>query len=127
MTVADMIDLYVTIRNEISMKKKLFTEFEKEAKKELAVIELDLLEKARDMGVQSFKTEHGTAFQTVKKYTSVTDREKLIEYVESTQDYTVFTNNISKAHIINLMDDGLDPADIGIAYSEEQVIQFRKN
>lgn len=126
MKISDKVAAYIDMRNTISAMKKEFKDAEEVIKTEMLKLEVDILAAAEQMGVDSFKTPNGTAYQTLKKYTALEDRESLINYVKESDDYAVFTNHISKNHILELMDDGLDPQDLGIAYSEERSINVRK-
>lgn len=127
MKISDQVEAYIELRKELDETRKIFKEHEAEAKQAMGLLEVDILAAADGLGVESFKTAAGTAYQVVKKYTAVQSREDLIKYVESTSDFAVFTNHISKNHILELMDDGMDPQQIGVAYSEERAINIRKN
>ena len=127
MNISEKVEKYIQLRNKIAVKKKEFMEFEKSLKEEMSILEMDILEVSQDLGVESFKTSSGTAYQVIKKYVTVGDRTKLEDYVKDTGDYSIFTNHVAKNHLIDLMDDGVIPEDIGISYSEERALNFRKN
>ncbi len=127
MKISEKVGLYISMRNDIAVLKSEFKEAESVIKTEMLKLEVDILAAADEMGVESFKTENGTAYQVVKKYTAIFDREMLIKYVKESDDFAVFTNHISKNHILELMDDGLDPLDVGVTYSEERSINVRKS
>jgi len=127
MKVDEKVNQYIATRAVLDAERKKFKDIERELKADMAEVELELLETAKDLGVNSFSTNNGTAYVVVKKYASLNDRETLINYVKATGDFGLFTSHINKLHLIELMDDRIEPMDIGIAYSEETALNFRKN
>lgn len=129
MRVDDLVDQYIQIRDDLGDKRKLFKEQEETAKTHLAELEARILEISNSTGVNSFKTDFGTAFRTTKDYARVApgSREELDAWVLKTGKTQVFTSHLSKVAIKELMEtDGLNPADAGIDYIMEDVIQIRK-
>lgn len=129
MNISDMVAEYITLRNEVAEKKKEFDDFKKSHNNRMVELELSILEVSQETGVNSFKTEFGTAYKTIKKYATNADREAREEYARKTGDFGLFTNHVNKAHLIELMemDEEFDPESVGINYSEEQAINIRKS
>lgn len=129
MRVDDLVNQYIQIRDDLGEKRKLFKEQEETAKTHLAGLEAQILEVSNSTGVNSFKTDFGTAFRTTKDYARVAPgaREELDAWVLRTGKTQVYTSHLSKVAIKELMEtDGLVPAEAGIDYIMEDVIQIRK-
>jgi len=127
MKIGKVVEIYIGLRNDLAEARSEFKNHEKVVKAEMLDLEMKILEAAEEMGVDSFKTPFGTAYQTTKTYTSLEDREALIKYVSDSGDFGVFTSHVAKNHILELMDEGLAPSSIGIQYSEERAINIRKS
>ena len=129
MKVDEVIDEYICIRDELTTARKKFKDYEDECKGRLTGLEAILLEVSNTTGVESFKTPNGTAFRTTKDYARIAPgaREQLDDYVMQTGNLQVFTSHLSKVAVKELMaTDGLNPAEAGIEYIMEDVIQVRK-
>lgn len=127
MKISETVARYVELRSSLDAARKIYRDMEKEVKEEMDSLEMDILKVSDETGVDSFKTEFGTAYRVTKIFTAVEDRELLNKFVLETQDLGIFTNHLTKAHILELMDDGMIPQNVGIAYSEERAINFRKS
>ena len=129
MKIDELVDEYVIIRDDLSVARKDFKSYEEECKSRLAELEIQLLEISNDTGVESFKTPFGTAFRTTKDYARIGAgaREQLDEWVLRTGNTQVYTSHLSKIAVKELMaEEQLNPADAGIEYVQEDVIQVRK-
>lgn len=120
--IEQLIAEYVQLRNE----RHALAAKDKELKEQMTVLEAQMLELANQLGVSSFKTEHGTAFKTTKTYVSVTDREALERYVRDNNAFSVFTNHVNKLHVIELLEAGTPQEILGVEFNAETVMQFRK-
>ncbi len=122
-----LVEDYIFIREELSNRRKIFEAFENESKQGLVAIEANIMKKCNDLGVDSFKTPKGTAFLRTKDYArlDIGGREKLDKYVLESGNTQVFTNHLSKNAIKELINENLNPAEIGVIYYQEEVVQVR--
>lgn len=130
MNIEQLVSEYIGIRTDLDIKRKLYQEFEDVAKSAMTKIEMEILELSESTGVESFKTSKGTAFRTKKTFAglaAVNGRQLLEDYVMESGDFSVFTNHISKAHIEELIEEGVDLDSIGVNYTQTYAIQFRKS
>lgn len=121
---------YREIRDALDIKRKEYEKFEKESKARLENIERAMLDISREMGVLTFRTEHGTASRVTKTYARLSagpeskiSREK---YALDTGDFGLFTSHVNKTHAKELKDDGMNLAELGIDWVEEYAFQVRK-
>lgn len=67
--IGDLIQMYVQERDELTVKRREFKVFEAQKKDLLSRISMAMRDKADQLGVDSFKSEFGTAYRRVtKKY-----------------------------------------------------------
>jgi hypothetical protein len=89
-----------------------------------------MLKVSAETGVDSFKTEAGTCYKTVKTYARLTAgedaRQKRIDYAIKSGDFGLFTSHVNKTHAKELMKDSVNLAEIGIDWIEELSMGFRK-
>lgn len=127
MNINEMVAEYISMRNSITEQKKAFDDFKKSVEEHMKKLELEILEVSRELGVDSFKTDAGTAYRTTKTYAKVFDAEARIKFAKKTGDYGLFTSHVNKKHAMELLEDGMDPSDFGVDIDTEQVIQIRKS
>lgn len=127
----DKVGEYVKIRDRLSEVRKKFKEFELRSKEEMEKIEVDLLLKARELGVLNFKTKHGTAMCVDKDFARVAGPEgweKLCKYMLETGDFGLVEKRVAKLHFKEIMNEkGIAPQELGVEYVVEQVIQVRRS
>lgn len=126
MKIDEVVSQYIDLRNQVAAKKKEFDEFKKELEVEMKELEVQILEVSNTTGVNSFKTEFGTAYRSEKTYAKLFDAEARIDYTKRTGDFGLFTGHVSKAHAIELLNEGTDPSELGVDIDREDTILFRK-
>lgn len=130
MNVKDIVKEYRDIRDSLDKARKEFTAFEEECKGKMFELETQMLAISRETGVDSFKTEFGTAFKTTKTYARLGagDESKRAReaYAIETGDFGLFTSHVNKTHAKELLDEGYNLAELGIDWIEEYTIGFRK-
>jgi hypothetical protein len=130
MNIAELVKEYREIRDSLSIKRKEFETYEKAAKDDMEHLEMQMLAISNDTGVDSFKTEYGTVFKTTKTYARLDAGEESKElrnqYIMATGDFGFITGHISKAHVEELIQEGIDPSTFGVVYERQLSMQFRK-
>lgn len=126
MNIDEVVSQYIDYRNQIADKKKEFEDFKRTTEESMKELELQILDVSNQTGVTSFKTNFGTAFRTTKTYAKVFDVEARNQYILDSGDFGLITSHCNKKHVMDLLDNGMDPSKIGIDVDTEQVIQFRK-
>lgn len=127
----DLVEAYVGIRDSLSEARRNFKAFEAKCDADMEEIEVQLLEISRELGVQSFKTAHGTAFKTNKDFARVAGPEgweKLCRFMVEHNDFGLVEKRVAKLHFKEVMEEfGVAPPDIGVEYVVEEVIQVRRS
>lgn len=130
MNIAELVKQYRDIRENMDAARKTYQAIEKDSKEKMFELETQMLDICRETGVDSFKTEHGTAFKTLKTYARLgagpDAKQARIDYAVKTGDWGLFTSHVNKTHSKELLDDGVNLAECGIDWVEEYSIGFRK-
>lgn len=125
MTVDQIIGNYIKLRNkrdsleaEVKQKTKAISDM-------MEKLEHKLLQLADDQGVDSFKTEHGTAFIKESDYASVEDWDAVLEFIEKEKAYEFLTKKVNKIPVREYIDthEGVIPP--GMSYGIRRGIQVR--
>ena len=127
-TINDLVRDFVALRDELDAERKRYKEFEANQKLMMEGIEVKLLEKSRELGVESFRTESGTAFKTEKEFVRVGNWEVVIEYIKETGNFHMLEKRIGKLATLEILKENpeIAPQDIGVEYVVEEVIQVRR-
>lgn len=126
-TADQVVAKYVETRDLIEQKKKAC---------EAEVADLKALQEKREnwlkteldkLGVESFKTAHGTAFITFKDSATVSDREAFLDWVEGdfVERKHYLENRVSKTAVKQRLEDG-EPPPPGVNYVKVKDVQVRR-
>jgi len=111
----------------LAAQTKKFKEFEKARKADMQKL-ADALQKLMDDagGIESLRTDAGTAFRATKDFISVENWNEVLEYVKESGDLAIFNKSVSKAVIKEYMGDhdGMTPP--GLVYGTSTEIQVRR-
>jgi len=125
MTVDEAIAAFLKLRNKKdSMEAELKQKTDAIAKI-MTKLEQYLMVQASEQGVDSFKTEHGTAFIKEADYASVEDWDVVLEFIADKQAYEFLTKKVNKLAVREYIEenDGLMPP--GMTYGVRRGIQVR--
>lgn len=120
-----VVEAYVLTRDEIAARKKAFED---------EIAELNALQERREkfflgeldrLGVESFKTAHGTCFVTWKDSATVKDRESFFKWVKENDAFEFFESRVSKTAVKQRLDDG-NPPPPGVDYTKLKSCQIRR-
>lgn len=95
-TIDDAVKDYVTKRDRLKAWMKKRSEEEERRKGDLAKIEAWLLEKSNMLGVDSFKTESGTAYKQLTEHFRISNWESFVEYIKRTGNFQVLEKRVAK-------------------------------
>lgn len=122
LTLEQMVDNYVKIRDAKDGAKKAFT-IETE-RMTAALVKLDGLILAKLEGAESIKTQFGTAYTKSRTSCSVKDREAFYKFALDTDNLGAIDMKANAKAVRELMQDGVDVP--GVKYSEALVVGVRR-
>lgn len=124
-SVDEAIEKYVELRDFMSAETKKYNELEAGIKGELEKISMWLRDKGDALGVDSFKTNHGTAFRTVKTSYRVGTWDEFISWIKSTGNFQCLEKRAAKLAVKEIHDvTGVVPP--GLDYSAEVEFSVRR-
>jgi hypothetical protein len=124
-TVDRVIAKYMGLRNE-----KDAINAEAKAKTDKLVAAMDKLEayikqRAKDDGVTSFKTPHGTAFLTTVDFANVENWDAVLQFVKDRDAYDILERRVSKTAIRSYIDTDKEVPP-GVKYGTRLEVNVRK-
>jgi hypothetical protein len=78
-------------------------------------------------GMDSVKTEHGTAYTAVRTTASVADREAFMEFVKANEEWSLLEVRASKTAIEQFRDSNNDELPPGVNIRSERVVNIRRS
>jgi hypothetical protein len=126
MKMSELVEKYIQVRDK---KAQLKAEYDMKASKldeVMTKIEAKLLEVFENTGMDSVKTEFGTAYTSTRTAASVADREAFMTFVKSHDEWPLLEVRASKAAVeqYRAANDDLPP---GINWREERVVNIRRS
>lgn len=122
LTLEQMVDNYVKIRDAKDNAKKAFTL--ETGRMTAALVKLDGLILAALEGAESIKTQYGTAYTKSRTSCSVKDREAFYKFALDTENLGAIDMKANAKAVRELMQDGVVVP--GVNYSETLVVGVRR-
>lgn len=127
MKLSEVVGKYISLRD-----KKAAIKAEYEGKvavidETLTKIEAKLLEVFEQTGMESIKTEFGTAYRSVRSTASVADRDAFMEFVKEQQEWSLLEIRAAKAAVEQYKAANEDQLPPGINWRSEAVVNFRRS
>jgi hypothetical protein len=126
MKLSEAVSLYIKLRDKKAAMKKEFEVSIAPLNEKMDKLEAKLLEVFNTTGMESVRTEFGTAYSSVRSSATVADRDSFISYVRSHDDWALLEVRPAKLAIEEFRaanDGGLPP---GINFTEERVVNVRR-
>lgn len=125
MKLSELVAKYIELRDK---KAQLKAEYDEKAAKldaTLGKIEGTLLKTFETIGMDSVKTEFGTAYTSVQTSASVADADVFRKFVKENDAWELFQNRVSKTAVeqYKAAHDDIPP---GINWREERVVNVRR-
>ena len=95
-SIGNTVKQYVAARDRLRVWQKKKDEEETKRKTELLEMEMWLLVKADEMGVDSFKTPFGTAYKQIKEHYRIGNWDNFVAYVKETNNFQLFEKRVAK-------------------------------
>lgn len=125
MKISELVEKYVALRDKKAEYKGEYEAKVAKVDQILNKIECKLLEVFEQTGMDSVKTEFGTAYKSVRSSASVADRDTFMEYVKANDEWQLVEVRAAKLAVEQFKDvnNDLPP---GVNWREERVVNFRR-
>lgn len=122
----ELVEKYVLLRDKKAEITAAYKEQVGRIDDVLDKLEAQLLTKFDELGLESVRTSHGTAYKSHKTFASVGDWDSIIKYVHETGNWQLLTRNVSKQAVCEFMDETgeLPP---GVNWRDEVVVNVRRS
>jgi len=94
--IGELTRMYVAERDELTVKRREFKVFEAQKKDLMSRISMAMRDKADQLGVDSFKTEYGTAYRKVTKKYRVGNWDSVITFIIEHKFWQMLEKRVAK-------------------------------
>lgn len=127
MKLSDAVSLYIQLRDQKAQMKADFDAKVAPLQEKMDKLEAKLLEVFNKTGMDSVKTEFGTAYATVRSTASVADRDIFMDFIKAREEWSLLEVRVNKTAVEQFRaanDDELPP---GVNIREERVVNVRRS
>ena len=126
MKLSEAVSLYIQMRDKKAQMKADFEASIAPLNEKMEKLEAKLLDVFNKTGMDSVKTEHGTAYTTTRTTASVADRDTFMEYVKEHEEWSLLEVRASKTAVeqFKAVHDDIPP---GVSIREERVVNIRRS
>jgi phage host-nuclease inhibitor protein Gam len=127
MKLSEAVTLYIQLRDKKAEMKAEFDATIAPLNDKMEKLEAKLLDVFNKTGMDSVKTEHGTAYTAVRTTASVADREAFMEFVKANEEWSLLEVRASKTAIEQFRDSNNDELPPGVNIRSERVVNIRRS
>ena len=124
MTLDQMIENYVKIRDAKAEAKKAFDKETERMTQAMVKLEGMFTKQLDDLGVESFRSEHGTVFKKLRSSVSIADRDEFYQWAVSNDELGAIDMKANAKAVRELLQKGTQVP--GVKYSESYQIGVRR-
>ena len=124
MTLDQMIENYVKIREAKAEAKKAFDKETERMTQAMVKLEGMFTKQLDDLGVESFRSEHGTVFKKLRSSVSIADRDEFYQWAVSNDELGAIDMKANAKAVRELLQKGTQVP--GVKYSESYQIGVRR-
>jgi hypothetical protein len=126
-TVAAMVKKYIEFRDLLKARSDARAEEDKPYVEGMQVIEGMVALALKDQGVDSMKTEWGTAYKSTTMTCRVVDRDALMDYVREADAFNLLTAAVAKDAVREHMDEHQNQTPPGVDIVYFTKVNFRRS
>ena len=126
MKLSDAVSLYIKMRDKKAQMKAEFDASVAPLNEKMEKLEAKLLDVFNKTGMDSVKTEFGTAYTTTRVTASVADRDIFMTHVRENDDWALLEVRASKSAVEQYRENNNDLPP-GISMREERVVSIRRS
>ncbi len=127
MKLSEAVSLYIQLRDKKAEMKADFDASIAPLNDKMDKLEAKLLDVFNKTGMDSVKTENGTAYTAVRTTASVADREAFMEFVKANEEWSLLEVRASKTAIEQFRDSNNDELPPGVNIRSERVVNIRRS
>jgi len=127
MKLSEAVTLYIQLRDKKAQMKSDFDASVAPINEKMDKLEAKLLDVFNKTGMDSVKTEHGTAYTAVRTTASVADREAFMEFVKANEEWSLLEVRAAKTAIEQFRDNNDNELPPGINIRSERVVNIRRS
>jgi hypothetical protein len=127
MKINDAVQLYIRLRDEKAVLKAEMEAKIGEFDDKLDRLEVKLLEAFNKAGLESVKTEFGTAYTTVRTSASVADKDAFFNFVKANEEWSLLEVRCAKVAVEQYREANNDELPPGVNVREERVVNVRRS
>lgn len=127
MKLSDAVSLYIQLRDKKAQMKAEFDASIAPLQEKMDKLEAKLLEVFNKTGMDSVKTEFGTAYASTRTTASVADRDIFMDYVKTNEEWALLEVRVSKTAVDQFRSANDDELPPGINVREERVVNIRRS
>ena len=127
MKLSEAVEVYIKLRDKKGQMKAAFDAEVSPINDKLAKLEAKLMEVFNQTGMDSVKTEFGTAYTVNRSTASVADREIFMDYVEKNEEWSLLEVRVSKTAVEQFRDANDDEIPPGVNLRVERVVNVRRS
>lgn len=127
MKLSEAVTLYIQLRDKKAEMKSAFDASVAPINEKMDKLEAKLLDVFNKTGMDSIKTEHGTAYTAVRTTASVADREAFMDFVKANEEWSLIEVRAAKTAIEQFRDNNDNELPPGINIRSERVVNIRRS
>ena len=127
MKLSEAVTLYIQLRDKKAQMKSEFEASVAPITDKMEKLEAKLLDVFNKTGMDSVRTEHGTAYTAVRTTASVADREAFMEFVKANEEWSLIEVRAAKTAIEQFRDNNDNELPPGINIRSERVVNIRRS
>lgn len=126
MKFSDAVQLYMQLRDRKAQLKAEFDEAVAPVQRKMDQLEAKMLAAFNDAGMDSAKTEFGTAYVSTRSSASLADKDAFMAFVRERDEWTLTDIRVSKTAVEQYRDAHEGDIPPGVTLREERVVNVRK-
>ncbi len=127
MKLSDAVAIYIKLRDQKAQMKAAFEAQVAPIQDKMDKLEGKLLDVFNQTGMDSVKTEFGTAYATVRTTASIADRDAFMEFVKAKEEWSLLEVRVSKTAVEQFRASNDDELPPGVNIREERVVNIRRS
>lgn len=127
MKLSEAVSLYIQLRDKKAEMKSAFDASVAPINEKMDKLEAKLLDVFNKTGMDSIKTEHGTAYTAVRTTASVADREAFMDFVKANEEWSLVEVRAAKTAIEQFRDNNDNELPPGVNIRSERVVNIRRS